>query len=127
MRSCRISACVLATVCAGVVTAAVPARADRLPPGVVPEPLRPRLRRRSRARERFDGTETIRVQVAEPTRTVVLHALEIEFRDVTIGAGAAAQTATVTLDEAQQTATLTVPKPLPAGADRDPHHATAAS
>ena len=37
------------------------------------------------ARERFEGTETIRVQVAEPTPQVVLNAVEIEFREVTIG------------------------------------------
>ena len=68
------------------------------------------------ARERFEGTETIRVQVAEPTSKVVLNAFEIEFHQVTIGAGATAQTAAVTFDAAGQTATLTVPKPLPKGA-----------
>src|SRR5439155_8152740 len=47
---------------------------------------------------------------------VVLNAFEIQFREVTIGAGAAMQTAMVTLDEAAQTATLAVPKPLPKGA-----------
>jgi aminopeptidase N len=67
-------------------------------------------------RERFEGTETIRVNVAEPTSRVVLNAVDIEFRQVTIGAGSAAQTAAVTLDEASQTATLTVPTPLPKGA-----------
>ncbi len=56
------------------------------------------------------------MQVDEPTSAVVLHAFEIQFREVTIGAGAAAQTATVSLDEASQTATLTVPKPLAKGA-----------
>src|ERR1051325_9498274 len=58
--------------------------------------------------EKFEGTETIRAQVAETTRTIVLNAFEIQFREVTIGSGAAAQTATVTLDESAQTATLTV-------------------
>jgi aminopeptidase N len=66
--------------------------------------------------ERFDGTETIHVQVGEPTSKVVLNAFEIQFREVTVGSGAAAQTATVTLDEASQTATLTVPKPIARGA-----------
>ncbi len=66
-------------------------------------------------RERFEGTETIRVQVAEPTATVVLNAFEIAFHDVTIGTGAAAQTASVTLDESTQTAILTVPKRLAKG------------
>src|SRR4051794_13097524 len=67
-------------------------------------------------RERFEGTETIRVQVAEATQKVVLNAFEIQFREVTIGAGATAQPATVSLDESAQTATLTVPKPLARGA-----------
>ncbi|PYR48324.1 MAG: peptidase [Acidobacteria bacterium] len=66
-------------------------------------------------RERFEGTETIRVQVAEPTPRVVVHALDIQFRQVTIGDGASSQTATVTLDEKNQTATLTVPRPLAKG------------
>ena len=64
------------------------------------------------AHERFEGTETIRVQLAEPTAKVVLNAAEIQFREVTIGAGATAQTAAVTLDEPNQTATFTVPVSL---------------
>ena len=57
----------------------------------------------------------IRVNVAEPTSRIVLHAADIEFRQVTIGTGGGAQTATVALDEERQTATLTVPKPLARG------------
>ena len=67
------------------------------------------------AHERFDGTETIQVEVAEPTTRVVLHAVDLAFRDVTIGAGASAQTATVALDETAQTATFTVPRMLATG------------
>src|SRR5262245_19166990 len=65
--------------------------------------------------ERFDGTETIRVTVAAPTARIVLNALDIDFRDVTIGTGAGAQKATVTSDAAAQTATFTVPRPIAAG------------
>src|SRR4029079_5835432 len=43
------------------------------------------------------------------------HAADIEFRQVTVGAGASAQTAAVALDDKAQTATLTVPKSLPRG------------
>src|SRR5262245_40146354 len=68
------------------------------------------------ARERFEGTETIRVTVAEPTSRIVLNAIDLQFKSVTIGVGAAAQTATVTLDEAKQTATFTVPQPIAKGA-----------
>jgi aminopeptidase N len=67
-------------------------------------------------RARFEGSETIRVDLAQPTRTIVLNAAEIAFREVTIGTGATSQKATVSLSEPLQTATLTVTKPLPKGA-----------
>src|SRR5262245_27194337 len=64
---------------------------------------------------RFDGTETIRVQASQPTTRIVLNAVDIEFRDVTIGTGAAAQPAVVTRDEATQTAALVVASPIERG------------
>jgi aminopeptidase N len=66
-------------------------------------------------RARFEGTETIRVNVAQPTSKIVLHALELTLHEVAIGAGAAAQKASVTLDENSQTATLTVAQPVERG------------
>jgi aminopeptidase N len=66
-------------------------------------------------RNRFDGVETIRVQVAQPTARIVLHALDIDFRDVTVGDGAAAQHASIATDIEAQTATLTVPQPIAKG------------
>ena len=93
---------------------ALPASAQRLPTIVTPSHYDLAFVV-DLGRERFEGTETIRVTVAEPTARVVLNAFEIQFREVTIGSGAAAQTATVTLDESAQTATLTVPKPLAKG------------
>ncbi len=103
------------TVLAATILTPLPAAAQRLPTTVTPShydlawvvDLN---------HERFEGTETIQVQVAEPTSKVVLNAADLQLREVTIGTGAAAQTATVTLDEAAQTATLTVPKPLGKGA-----------
>jgi aminopeptidase N len=93
---------------------ALPASAQRLPTLVTPDHYDLAFIV-DLGRERFEGTETIRVQVAEPTPRVVLHALDIQFREVTIGVGALAQTATVTLDEKNQTATLSVPTPLAKG------------
>src|SRR3954451_18034814 len=93
---------------------ALPASAQRLPTTVVPSHYDLAFVV-DLARERFEGTETIQVDVKESTAKVVLNALEIDFHEVTIGSGAAAQTATVTLDEPGQTATLTVAKPLPRG------------
>lgn len=67
------------------------------------------------ANARFDGNETIRVQVTTATSQVVMNAAEITFGDVTIGNGSAAQKATVALNADDQTATLSVPKPLAVG------------
>ena len=99
---------------AAVFLNALPASAQRLPTIVIPDHYDLAFVV-DLARERFDGTETIKVRVAEPTSKIVLHAAEIDFREVTIGTGAAAQTATVTLDEPSQTATLTVAKPIDRG------------
>jgi len=99
---------------AAVFLTALPASAQRLPTIVTPDHYDLAFVV-DLARERFDGTETIKVKVAEPTSKIVLHAAEIDFREVTIGTGAAAQTATVTLDEPSQTATLTVAKPIDRG------------
>src|SRR6185295_14864163 len=97
-----------------VLLTALPASAQRLPTAVRPDHYDLAFVV-DLAHERFEGTETIRVQVAEPTARVVLHAFEIQFREVTIGTGSSAQTASVTLDEASQTAALTVAKPLAKG------------
>src|SRR3989442_8564887 len=94
---------------------AAPAAAQRLPATVAPDHYDLTFAV-DLERARFEGTETIRVQVAEPIARVVLHALDIEFHDVTIGTGAAGQTAAVSTNPAEETATLTVPKPLAKGA-----------
>jgi aminopeptidase N len=103
------------TALTAVLSAALPASAQRLPTTVIPSHYDLAFVV-DLAGERFEGTETIRVQIAEPTRTVVLNAFDIQFREVTIGAGAASQTAKVTLDEAAQTATFTVPNVIATGA-----------
>src|SRR5262249_29929301 len=102
------------TFAALVVSSALPVSAQRLPTTVTPDHYDLSLVV-DLAHERFEGTETIRVTVAEPTSRVVLHAMDLTLREVTIGAGTSAQKATVTLDEASQTATLTVPRALPKG------------
>ena len=95
--------------------AAGTARAQRLPTTVTPSHYDLNITV-DLQRARFEGSETIRVDLAQPTRTIVLNAAEIAFRDVTIGVGASSQKATVSLSEPLQTATLTVAKPLPKGA-----------
>ena len=91
-----------------------PAHAERLPATVVPSHYDLSFAV-DLVGARFDGSETIRVDISQPTHTVVLHAIEITFHEVTITAGSATQTATVSLNEQQQTATLTVPRALAKG------------
>jgi aminopeptidase N len=93
---------------------AVPAAAQRLPDTVAPEHYDLAFSV-DLERERFDGTEIIRVRVAQPTIRIVLHAVDLELHEVVIGAGASAQKAKVALDRASQTATLTVDRALPRG------------
>src|SRR4249920_351671 len=60
------------------------------------------------ANKRFEGTETIRVRLTQPASRIVLHAMDLEFREVSIRNGAATQTARVVLDKTTETATLIV-------------------
>src|SRR5262245_52204170 len=93
---------------------AAPVAAQRLPTGVTPEHYDLGFVV-DLAHERFDGSEAIRVNVTAPTARIVLNAVDIDFREVTIGTGGSIQTATVTSDATAQTATFTVPRPIPAG------------
>jgi aminopeptidase N len=63
----------------------------------------------------FAGTVNIKVRLTEPTRSIALHAAEIEFHDATIATSAGTLTAAVELNAERETATLTVPQSLPAG------------
>src|SRR5437762_14216563 len=104
----------LAAVLSVALAAALPSRAQHLPGIVRPEHYDLSFVV-DLERERFDGTETVRVQVSEPTTRVVLNALDLEVQEVVIGSGAAAQKAAVTIDQAKETATLTVAKAIPNG------------
>ena len=94
---------------------AAPAAAQRLPGGVSPSHYDLAFIV-DLEHERFDGNETIHVDVAEPTSRIVVNAVDLTFREVTIGAGDAAQRAAVALDEAKQTAAFSVARPIPKGA-----------
>jgi aminopeptidase N len=104
----------LSSAFAVIVLTALPAFAQRLPTTIVPSHYELAFVV-DLAHARFTGIETIAVEVAAPTNKVVLHALDIEFREVTIGSGAGAQKAVVTLDTNAQTATFTVPSTLAKG------------
>ena len=92
----------------------LPAFGQRLPTTVVPEHyvlhFTPDFTKNT-----FDGDETIRVRLTQPSERITLHAAEIEFHDVTIVADGRTLAATVTLDAQSETATLTAPTRLNAG------------
>ncbi|HXI11321.1 MAG TPA: M1 family metallopeptidase [Thermoanaerobaculia bacterium] len=92
----------------------VSALAQRLPRTVLPQHYQLRLAPDFQ-RDKFLGEESIRVSVQQPTLEVILHALEIEFHDVTITAGGKRQKAKVTLVPESQWAVLAVTEPLPIG------------
>lgn len=93
------------------------AYAQRLPAGVVPSHYDLTFDVDLR-RARFGGTEAIEVSLSEPSRRIVLHAVDVTFDQVSIVQGTARQRATVTLDATAQTATLAVPRAIPAGPAR---------
>jgi len=97
-----------------LLTTTVSAYAERLPATVTPEHYDLAFSVDLEHR-RFEGTETIRVVAPQPTSRIVLHAVDLEFREVTAGAGPAAQKATVALDDKAQTATFTFATPIPRG------------
>jgi aminopeptidase N len=66
-------------------------------------------------KDNFAGDETIRVRVLQPTSSIVLNSLEIEFQEATVTSGNATQTAKASFDKEKETATLSFEKPLPTG------------
>jgi aminopeptidase N len=89
---------------------AAPSAAQRLPLTAVPEHYDLAFDVQL-AEARFDGVETIRVRVPAETTSIVLHALDIVFREVTV----AGQTATVSTSPEMQLAHFTVDRPIPVG------------
>ena len=94
----------LASVCA----------AERLPQTVVPDSYQ-LIFAPDFATNKFDGEETIQIRVLKATSDIVLHAVEIDFQDISISSAGSTRPAKVTLDKANQTATLTVDKSIQPG------------
>lgn len=94
-----------------------PATAHRLPTTVVPSHyeihLEPDL-----ATGMLTGRETIAVRLTEPTRSILLNAVDLDLREAAVTVGTERHPARVSLDPATETATLTVDAPLPAGEAR---------
>ena len=90
------------------------ASAQRLPTTVIPTHYTLKLAPDLKAAT-FSGEEAIDVNVSQPTNSITLNAIEIEFQSVTILATGPEQTGTVRLDTEKQQATFTFPNTVPAG------------
>jgi aminopeptidase N len=93
----------------------VSAEAQRLPDVAVPDNYRLTFAP-DFDKDNFSGDETIQIRVLKPSSSLVLNALDIDFREVTIASGGEIQVAKVTTDKQKQMVTLTVPQKLHAGA-----------
>jgi len=100
-----VLACLVASICAV---------AQRLPGGAVPEHYALTFAINFPANT-FEGDETIDLNLANPTDTITLNAVEINFHKVAIAAGGTTQEGQVTLDDKNEQATFKVAKPIPAG------------
>jgi aminopeptidase N len=67
----------------------------------------------------FDGKVTVAIDVLQPTSSITLNAMDMQFSEVTLTpAGGKPLTAKVAVDAAKQTATFSFDKPLPKGSYR---------
>jgi aminopeptidase N len=88
--------------------------AQRLPGNVVPDHYTLRFTP-DFASNSFTGDESIDVQVKTATKTIVLDAVEIDFKATTIKSGGRDQTATVTPNDDKESVTLHFPSEVAAG------------
>src|SRR5262245_60608116 len=103
-----------APLCTLLFLACAPAQAQRLTGTVVPEHYDLAFDV-DLAHAQFKGIETIRVRLTEPSRRIVLHALDLRFQEVTISAHGISQRARATIYEQTQTAAVIVPRDVPPG------------
>jgi aminopeptidase N len=99
----------LLVVCLGTL-----AGAQQLPRTVLPENYQLTLSPNFQT-DKFEGDETIQVQVAQSTSKIMLNAAELTFGEATVTQNGSTQTAQVATDPKSETATLTVPQALAAG------------
>ena len=97
-----------------VATVAMPVSAERLPQTAFPTHYGLHFAPDFKT-DTFAGEETIDVRLTDPSDHITLHAVDIDFHNVTITTGDRAQTATLTRDAPRETVTFTVPARLPAG------------
>ena len=91
-----------------------PTFGQRLPTTVIPTHYTLKLTPDLKAAT-FSGEEAIDVNISQPTNSITLNAIEIDFLSVTIFPNGPEQTGAVTLDPSKQQATFTFPYTVPAG------------
>lgn len=89
-------------------------QAQRLPKTVVPSHYRLDLDPNIRE-QKFSGEETIRVEVQQATREIVLNSLGLDIGLAEAEAGGSSQTAEVTYDAPSEMVRLSFSQPVPAG------------
>lgn len=97
-----------------VVALAVGASAERLPGWAYPESYQLTFYPDLKAAN-FRGEEAIQVVLTQPSATLTLNSVDLEYQAVMAHLGKKTLTATVTTDPANETATFTFPEKLPAG------------
>lgn len=94
--------------------AVFPVFAQRLPQNVTPShyklSLDPSIEQKS-----FSGEETIDVNLAQPSKEIVLHSLDLDISSAEISASGSVQNAEVTYDKPDEMVRLTVPNAIPGG------------
>jgi aminopeptidase N len=98
----------------GLLILASSCAAERLPQTAAPDSYRLTFAP-DFATNKFDGEETIQIRVFKTTTDIVLHALEIDFQDVSISSASGTEKAKVALDKTNQTATFSVSKAIEPG------------
>lgn len=101
-------------VLAALLTLAASANAERLPSNAYPEHYQLTFHPDLKA-AKFRGEEAIDVVLKQPSATLTLNSVDLEYQAVTAHMGKKTLTATVTTDPQKETATFTFPEPLPAG------------
>jgi aminopeptidase N len=91
-----------------------PALGQRLPTTVIPTHYTLKFTPDLKAAT-FSGEEAIEVSISQPTNSITLNAIEINFLSVTIDPNGPEQPGAVSLDAGKQRATFTFPNTLPAG------------
>ena len=97
-----------------ILLASCAASAQRLPETAVPSPYQLKFTPDLQD-AKFAGSEVIDLQIPQATNTIVLNAVDIDFKTIEITSGNATQQGKAAVDPKTEMATLTFPNPVAAG------------